>query len=48
VTVAQKLSDDSKKEHTKVEVTVAQIKQKTLEQEKEEQLKKLKQVQQLN
>lgn len=36
VQVAQKLSDDSKNDHTKVEVTVAQIKAKTLEQEKEE------------
>lgn len=41
--VAEKLKE---KDHTKVEVTVAQIKAKTLEQEKEEQIKKLKQVQQ--
>lgn len=40
--VAEKLS--KKDEQSKVEVTVAKIKQSTLEQEKEEQLKKIKEV----
>lgn len=48
IKVAEKLSSDHQKNFSKVEVTVAQIKQRTLEQEKLEQLQKLKEVKEHN